>query len=132
MEGKTFRKFAKSNGKKEMSMTALIKGREYYDALMDAEYRGRKDTNGSARGRLADLLGVNENKLLRLEYSFDDMRDIGGELYRRLHLAYTAICEGNEAAAAAMRAERLKLKADRNVAHQKPVPKGMGEGAARD
>lgn len=132
MKGKTFGKSAKSNGESEMSTTALIEGKQFYDRLMDAEYRGRKDRNGSARGRLASLLGVNENKLLRLEYKFEEMRDIGGEFYRRLKLAHDAICEGNEEAAAAMKAERLELKAKRNAVHQRPDQSGHSSGAALD
>lgn len=115
-----------------MSTTALIEGRKYYEKLMDAEHRGRKDRNGSARSRLADFLMVNENKLLRLEYKFEEMRDIGGEFYRRLKLGYQAICEGNEQAAEAMRAERLKLKAERNAVDQKRGGPRMGSGPALD
>lgn len=131
MKDKSVGKFAKSSDESEMT-TALIKGREYYDALMDVEYRGRKDRNGSARSRLADDMGVNETKLLRLEYKIEEMRDIGGELYRRLQIWYQAICEGNEVAAAEMRAERLKLKAERHAGYRKPVQTGDGNGPALD
>lgn len=132
MTGKSIGKFAKSNSESEMSTTALIEGRDYYDKLIDAEYRGRKDRNGSARGRLADFMAVNENKLLRLEYKFEEMRDIGGEFYRRLKLSYQAICEGNEQAAEAMKAERLKLKAERNAVHQRRAQARDGSGPALD
>ncbi|TIT84632.1 MAG: hypothetical protein E5W55_33975, partial [Mesorhizobium sp.] len=94
MKDKSFGKSAKNVSESDMSTTALLKGREYYDALMDAEYRGRKDRNGSARSRLADDMGVNESKLLRLEYRIEEMRDIGGELFRRLSIWYADICEG--------------------------------------
>jgi hypothetical protein len=132
MVGKSIGKFAKSNSESEMSTTALLEGRKYYDKLMDAEYRGRKDRNGSARGRLADLLMVSETKLLRLEYKIEEMRDIGGELYRRLKLGYEAICEGNEQAAEAMRAERLKLKAVRDAVHKRRAVARVGSDPARD
>ncbi|MER9355524.1 hypothetical protein NKI61_19840 [Mesorhizobium sp. M0514] len=132
MKDKRVGKFAKSHSESEMSTTALHKGREYYDALMDAEYRGRKDRNGSARSRLADDLGVNENKLLRLEYKIEEMRDIGGELYRRLRIWYEAICEGNEAAAQQMREERLQLKARRDAVHRRPGETGGRENHAHD
>lgn len=115
-----------------MSTTALVEGKGYYDKLMDAEYRGRKDRSGSARGRLADYLMVNENKLLRLEYKIEEMRDIGGEFYRRLRLGYLAMCEGNEEAAAAMEAERQKLKAIRHAVDQKPADAGVGRAAPLD
>lgn len=138
MKDKTLGKSAKNVSESDMSTTALLKGREYYDALMDAEYRGRKDRNGSARSRLADDMGVNESKLLRLEYKIEEMKDIGGELFRRLSIWYEAICEGNEKAAAEMRAERLRLKAERLQKRQKhavgkgPSSEGMGLGDAHD
>lgn len=130
MKDKRVGKFAKSHSESEMSTTALHKGREYYDRLMDHEHRGRKDRNGSARARLADDMGVNETKLLRLEYKIEEMKDIGGELYRRLQLWYEAICEGNEIAAQEMRAERLKLKAERHAVNRKPVATGQGKDPA--
>ncbi len=102
-----------------MSTQALSDAKRFYDRLMDEEYKGRRDRNGSARSRLAEDLGVNENKLLRLEYKFEEMRDVGGELYRRLRLWYLAKCEKNEEAAAAMRAERLQLKAQRHETNRK-------------
>lgn len=132
MKDKNVGKFAKSHSESEMSTTALHEGRKFYDGLMDAEYRGRKDRNGSARARLADDMGVNETKLLRLEYKIEEMKDIGGELYRRLQIWYQAICEGNEVAAAEMRAERLKLKGERNAVHRKPVETGDGKNPAGD
>lgn len=132
MKDKNIGKFAKSRSESEMSTTALHEGRKYYDGLMDAEYRGRKDRNASARARLADDMGVNETKLLRLEYKIEEMRDIGGELYRRLQIWYRAICEKNEAAAAEMRAERLRIRADRHAANRKPVATGKGSDPALD
>ena len=125
-------KSSKSHSENSMSSTALIEARGWYDKLMDVEHHGRKDKNGSARGRLADDMGVNEHKLVRLEYYFDDMRDVSGELYRRLRIWYLAKCEGNEEAAAAMRAERLKLRTKRNAAFGGPVQQGQGKGSALD
>ncbi len=114
-----------------MSTTALTQGKQYYDALMDAEYRGRKDKNGSARSRLADLLGVKENKLIRLEYKIEEMKDIGGELYRRLRLHYERLCEANEKAADSYREQRLALRKN-DAADQEPVASvpGMERAAA--
>ena len=124
MEGKRFGKSAKNVGDSEMSSTALIESKHYYDSLMDAVHKGRRDRNGSARGRLADGLRVKESRLVRLEYKYEEMKDVGGELYRRLRMAYEAICEGNEAAAEAMKAERLELRAYRNATDREPAAKG--------
>lgn len=132
MKDKTFGKLAKDNSEFRMSTQALSEAKGFYERLMDAEYRGRKDRNGSARSRLADDLGVNENKLIRLEYKIEEMRDVGGELYRRLQIWYRAICENNEEAAAQMRAERLQLKAKRNAANQKRSVSSVGMDPPRD
>ena len=131
MKDKSIGKSAKDDGEFRMSTQALSEARSYYDKLMDHEYRGRKDRNSSARSRLADDLGVSETKLLRLEYKIEEMKDVGGELYRRLRLWYLAKCENNEEAAAAMRAERLDLKAKRHAANRKSDPAIVGENPPR-
>lgn len=131
-EGKGFDVFGKSSVGEDMSTTALGEARDYLDALHDAEYRGRKDTDGAARYRLATRLGVKESYLFRLQYRAAEMKDVAGEVYRRLRLAYVEMCERNEKAAGAYRAERLELKEQRHAVHQKPDRSGVGEGAARD
>ena len=124
MKGKRFGKSAKNESKSNMSTSALTEGKRYYNALMDEEYRGRRDRNGSARSRLADRLGVKENKLIRLEYKFDDMKDISGELYRALRNRYEAICLATEGMADALEARRLGRTG--NEAH--PSAGEAGEG----
>lgn len=115
-----------------MSTQALNDAKTWLDVLHDAEFRGRKDTDGAARYRLAKRLGVKENYLFRLQYRAAEMKDVAGEVYRRLGIAYADICERNEKAAAASRAERLQLKAGKNAVDQKPGDAGSRSGPAHD
>ncbi|TIP70360.1 MAG: hypothetical protein E5X53_28225 [Mesorhizobium sp.] len=114
-----------------MSTQALNDAKTWLEVLHDAEFRGRKDTDGAARYRLAKRLGVKENYLFRLQYRAAEMRDVAGEVYRRLGLAYEEICERNEKAADAYRAERLDLRKT-NAVDQKPASAGLGKGALGD
>lgn len=110
MEGKGFSKSDKSFSGDGMSTTALNEAKRWADVLHDAEYRGRKDTDGAARYRLAGKLGLKENYLYRLQYRAAEMKDVAGEAYRRLQIAYADLCERNEKAADAHRDERLALR----------------------
>lgn len=132
MKRKSFAKSTKSFSEGEMSSEALIQARTFLEVLHDAEFRGRKDTDGAARYRLANRIGVKENYLYRLQYRAAEMKDVAGEVYRRLKLAHDEMCERNEAAADAYRAERLNLKAERHAVHQKPASAGVEQGRARD
>ncbi|RWG24588.1 MAG: hypothetical protein EOQ60_32105 [Mesorhizobium sp.] len=114
-----------------MSTEALSNARSFLEALHDAEFRGRKDTDGAARYRLATRLGIKENYLFRLQYRAEEMKDVAGEVYRRLRLAYEDMCERNERAADASRAQRLGLRNDYAV-NQKPPQEGLGMDAPRD
>lgn len=107
-----------------MSTQALSEAKNWADILHDAEYRGRKDTDGAARYRLASRLGLKENYLYRLQYRAAEMKDVAGEVYRRLKLAYEELCEANEKATAAMKAEIVALRNDHAV-DQKPVETGV-------
>ncbi len=128
MEGKGFSEFDKSVGESEMSTQALSDAKNWLDVLHDAEYRGRKDTDGAARYRLANRLGVKESYLFRLQYRAVEMKDVAGEVYRRLKVAYDDLCERNEQAADAYRAERIRLGTPRHETTDKePVSAGMGE-----
>lgn len=93
-----------------MSTQALSDAKTWLEVLHDAEFRGRKDTDGAARYRLAVKLGVKENYLFRLQYRAAEMKDVAGEVYRRLGMAYDDMCARNEQAAAAYRAERLGMR----------------------
>lgn len=132
MKDTSLSKSTKSHSESSMQTTALVEAKSFYEKLMDHEFRGRKDKDSSARGRLADDMGVNEHKLVRLEYDFGEMRDVSGEFYRRLRIWYLAKCENNEEAAAAMRAERLQLKAKRDATNSKRPQAGVGMDAPRD
>ncbi len=112
-----------------MSTTALNEAKTWAEVLHDAEYRGRRDTDGAARYRLASRLGVKENYLFRLQYRASEMKDVAGEVYRRLKIAYDEMCERNQEAAAADRAERLSLR-NGNAVDQKPVGTGQGTDPA--
>lgn len=115
-----------------MTTEALSEARTFLETLHDAEFRGRKDTDGAARYRLASRLGIKENYLFRLQYRAAEMKDVAGEVYRRLKLAHDQFCERNEAAAARHRAERLNLKAIRNADTEQPVQAGRRENDARN
>lgn len=109
-----------------MSSHALTEAKTWLEVLHDAEFRGRKDTDGAARYRLANRLGVKESYLYRLQYRAAEMKDVAGEVYRRLMLAYQGLCEANEAAAARYRAERLGLTGPRHEVDTEPVLAGLG------
>lgn len=133
MEGKGFSKSDKSFGESEMSTQALSDAKSWLDVLHDAEYRGRKDTDGAARYRLASRLGVKENYLYRLQYRAEDMKDVAGEVYRRLKLAYDGLCERNERAADAYRAERLAMESKQHATtDEEPASAALGTAAPRN
>jgi len=116
-----------------MSTCALNEAKSWLDVLHDAEFRGRRDTDGAARYRLASRLGVKESYLYRLQYRAEEMKDVAGEVYRRLKLAYEGLCERNEAAADAYRAQRLGMGNPTDATtDQKPAAAGLGKTAARD
>lgn len=131
MKRKTVSKSDKSFSEDSMSTQALDDAKTWLEVLHDAEFRGRKDTDGAARYRLAKKLGVKENYLFRLQYRAAEMKDVAGEVYRRLGLAYVDMCERNEKAAAAYRAERLGLRKE-NAVDQKSAAAGGREGLAQD
>lgn len=135
MGGKRISEGGKSVSEKAMSTAALSEAKEWADRLLDAECRGRKDREGPIRYRLAKRIGISESYLFRLVYKSDEMTDVRGSVYRALmiaHRAYEEACERNDEAAAAMRAERLNLKAGRHAVDQKRAEPGSGMGSARD
>lgn len=124
MERKTFSKSDNSVAEDEMSTCALNEAKTWLEVLHDAEFRGRKDTDGAARYRLAQKLGVKENYLFRLQYRAAEMKDVAGEVYRRLRIAYDEACKRNNEAAAADRAQRLQIEAKGNGISQEPSSEG--------
>jgi len=115
----------------KMSSTALIEAKQWADALMDAEWRGRRDRDASVRYRLSKRTGVPESYLYRLQYKTAEMKDVAGSVYRSLMLAYEELCERNNNAADAKRDQRLALRVN-NETDQEPASAGMGDGAPRD
>lgn len=126
MSDKGFSEFGKSFSEVEMSGIALNEAKTWAEALLDAEYRGRKDTDGAARYRLSKRIGVRESYLYRLQYKASEMKDVAGSAYRSLMLAYEELCERNEAAADKYAAERRLLKADHEATDQKHRAKAEG------
>jgi len=116
-----------------MSTSALTDARSWLDALHDAEFRGRKDTDGAARYRLANRIGVKESYLYRLQYRAAEMKDVAGEVYKRLQCAYDDMCARNENAADAYRAARLKMRNPQDATtDKKPASAGLGKAAPMD
>lgn len=125
------------NGKRisedSMSTTALIEAKQWADALMEAEWRGRKDRDGPVRYRLAKKTGIPESYLYRLQYKTAEMKEVRGSVYRALmlaHKAYEELCQQNHIAADFYKAERLELRKSNEV-DRKPAPAGMGTDSAR-
>lgn len=109
-----------------MSTVALQNAVRWHDRLMDAEYKGRKDNESAARFRLSKKIGVPESYLYRLAYKRRDMRDVAGEVYRRLQEGYEAICLKIEASADAMASERREYEERDEVDRgHLPVAEGM-------
>lgn len=107
-----------------MSKTvALIEGLNWHDELMGVLHRGRGDKEKRVRGELSDLTGIPESYLFRMTHKRRDMRDIAGEAYRRLRLAYDRLCTGIETKADAVEREAQQIE-ERHAAfasHQAPV-----------
>jgi hypothetical protein len=116
VERKAFDESGNRFSEEKMSSVALNEARGFLDALHDAEFRGRKDTDGAARYRLAAKLGVKESYLFRLQYRADEMKDVAGEVYRRLRLAYEGMCERVENAADRIEREAREIE-ETNAAH---------------
>lgn len=118
MYGKRVSENGKRISEDSMSTTALTEAKQWADALMEAEWRGRKDRDGPVRYRLSKKTGVPESYLYRLQYKTAEMKDVAGSVYRSLMLAYEDMCERNEKAADAMREQRQTLRIT-NEANQK-------------
>lgn len=114
----------------EMSTEALTEAKGWYKALLDVEFRGRGDREKSVRGRLSKSLGIAESYLFRLQYKAHEMKDVAGEAYRRLKIAYDTACEKNEQAAARYRAERLSMDGNNETAVEEPHPSRVGTVSA--
>jgi len=112
----------------DMSTVALNNAIRWHDKLMDAEFKGRKDNESAARFRLSKKIGVPESYLYRLTYKRSGMRDVAGEVYRRLQEGYEAICLKIETSAEAMAIERREYEARNEILEGH---KDMAEGMER-
>ena len=123
MSGKSVSEFGKKISEEDMNQTvALREALEWHDALMDLEFAGRKDKESAARFRLSKKIGVPESYLFRLAHKRRDMRDVAGEVYRRL-------CVAIEGKADALEARRLGRTG--NAVVQSAGEAGEGTGAGR-
>ncbi len=129
MLGKGFSENGNSVSEDQMASAALKESRQWFDELMELEFRGRGDREKSARGRLADNIGVPEQWLFDLQYKSAEKRDVRGALYRALLLGkqkYEALCQANEEAADRHHAERMRIRGNHETADEKPAQAGLG------
>lgn len=118
---------------KVMSTEALFEAKNWADALMNVEFKGRGDKEKSARYRLSIKSGVPESYLYRLQYKTAEMRDVAGSVYRALMLYHDRICAANESAADRYEAEREELQRKRHgTTSQKPMATSKAMGAPHD
>jgi hypothetical protein len=130
MYGNWFSKTGKNVSEDKMTSTALIEAKSWTEELMNREFSGRGDREKSVRFRLSKKTGVPESYLFRLQYKTREMKDVAGEVYRRLRLYYDDVCLANEEAADRYRSERLG-NTDNETTDQKPAAAGMGMAAPK-
>lgn len=108
-----------------VGMKAPQRAAFWLERLAAAHHRGpRRDTWTSARDRAARAAGVEISMAKRIWQRWETMRDVSGEVTVKLMIAYEAMCERNEAAAEAYRAERLRLEGVDAAAKQEPSRSG--------
>ncbi|WP_292246119.1 hypothetical protein [Mesorhizobium sp.] len=103
----------------------------FLNRLTQREYRGWGDTATAARDRAARNAGITPAQAERVWKRWQRMASIDGDVYRALRNKYEQVCEANEQAAAAYRAERLELR-NKNAVDQKRSEEGMGTDVAGD
>lgn len=126
MYGKSLSENGKSVSEVEMNSIALNEAKDWADALMDMEFRGRGDREKSVRGRVSKRTGIPESYLYRLQYKTREMKDVAGSAYRALKLTYDELCRLNEEAADRHHAERMRIRGNHETADEKPAPAGLG------
>jgi hypothetical protein len=130
MYGNRVSKSGKRVSEAKMTSVALTEAKDWYDALMNAEFKGRGDREKSVRGRISDETGIPESYLYRLQYKTREMKDVAGSAYRALRLAYIDLCRKNEDAAEAYRAERIELRSTHAAVKKRARSRvGMGEAS---
>lgn len=112
--------------------TAVQQSAEYLVAPARLYHRGHGDTWSAARDRAAKAAGVEPSYAKRIWDRWRTMRDVSGEAYIKLRKAYEELCERNDAAARAYRAERMRLQAERYEIDKEPTSSGLGAPASRD
>lgn len=112
-------------------MTTPERAEFWLQGLAWAKHRGRHDTWTAARDRAAKDAGVTPTIAKRIWQRLERMSDVGGDALLHLMLAYERACQNNEDAIAAYRAERLKLKAERNAVDHQRARESVGEDRAR-
>ncbi|MBZ9894218.1 hypothetical protein LB545_07655 [Mesorhizobium sp. BR1-1-6] len=103
----------------------------FLNKLTQREYRGWGDTATAARERAARNAGITPAQAERVWKRWQRMASIDGDVYRALRNKYEALCEANEQAADAYRAERLQLR-NGNAVDQKHGGEGVGTTFAGD
>ncbi|TAA49121.1 hypothetical protein [Shinella sp. JR1-6] len=122
--------FGKKKSEDTMTSIALKEAKSWLVKLMDREFKGRGDRDYMIRDRLATATGIPESYLYRLQHKTRGMKDVAGEAYRRLKLAYENICEKNEEAADRYKAERLSMDGINETAVEEPHASGVGTVSA--
>ncbi len=130
MNGNSLSRNGKKGSEVEMNGIALKEAKDWADALMDYEFRGRGDREKSVRGRVSKLTGVPESYLYRLQYKTREMKDVAGSAYRALKLSYDELCLRNDEAADRHCAERMRLRGNHETADEKPAQAGLGMGSS--
>ena len=97
----------------------------WLQGLAWAKHRGRHDTWGAARDRAAKEARIPPSIAKRIWQRWHEMTDVGGDALLKLMLAYEDACQRNEDAISAYRAERLKLKAQRNAVDNQRAREGV-------
>jgi hypothetical protein len=111
MSDKSFSENGKKVSEGGMSTVALREALTWHDRMMDTLHRGRGDKEKRVRGELSDISGIPESYLFRLQHKRRDMRDIAGEVYRRLGLAYERVCVRVETSADGLERLRQEIEA---------------------
>jgi hypothetical protein len=111
--------------------TAAMEAFNFLNRLTQREYRGWGDTATAARERAARNAGITPAQAERVWKRWQRMASIDGDVYRALRNKYEEMCEANERAASAYRAERLQLR-NKNAVDQEHSKEGVGTNSAGD
>lgn len=114
-----------------MSSVAAAEAFSFLNAGTKQHYRGAGDTATAARERAAREAGITPAQAERVWKRWRSMTSIDGDVYRALRNKYAALCERNEEAADAYRAERLALRKNNDAVVQGPAPAGVGMASPR-